>query len=81
MPRRDILRQKRNNERRSKRVEEHGKSRRRGRMMRKERRGGKKEGCKDRVIKEEGRTDGKKRTKEECPLAGALCCLWVLSSK
>lgn len=38
-------------------------------------------GCKDRVIKEEGRTDGKKRTKEECLLAGALCCLWVLSSK
>lgn len=53
-------------------------------MIRKERRGGK-NGCKDRMIKEEERTDGKveekKRTTEECQLAGTLCSLWVLSLK
>lgn len=50
--------------------------------MREERRGEKK-GCKNRMIKEEERTDGnveeKKRTREKCQLA--VCCLWVLSSK
>ncbi len=37
------------------------------------------------MIKEEEKTDGeaeeKKRTTEECQLAGTLCSLWVLSSQ
>ena len=47
-------------------------------------RGGEK-GCKDRMIKEEERTDGKaeekNRTREECQLADMLCSLRVLCSK
>lgn len=44
-----------------------------------------KNGCEKRMIKEDERADGKaeekKRTTEECQHAGALCSIWVLSSK